>query len=213
MQLPTNIQDIILDMLTIKKCNNKISNEFCVCIKIDSKINIDPKINIENIKEEVRQWFDSKISRFNNSLSNCIYIYDYHAPDPPDYDDYDSDEINDEDEFIGNEFNFSGEFNFLVHFHINPNDPELDRESLIIINEPPVIPKISPNSILELFLEEPEYVIGIGVSGLSIKYMKDYWWHMIGRREGYGKYPSYNLLGMNGEDSSNFEWRNYPHEK
>ena len=190
MRLPTNIQEIILNMLTIKKSNDKISNEFNICIKID------PQINPNNVEDEVRNWVYSKLNTEDHQGFVFIYeVYSNQADEP-------------EDKYI--------EINFLLHYEVEHDDEEMDDDGLIIINEPPLIPQISPNSLLKKLLEEPEYVIGIGVSGTSEKWMSSRWWNMIGGHDNYMTYPSFPSFSFGGsirEQSFQFGWKNYPPEE
>ena len=91
----------------------------------------------------------------------------------------------------------------------------MDDDWLIYLAEEPEPPQLEANIILKHLVEEPEYVIGIGVSAVSSKFMAKMWWNYIGEGEEYMtksmwmRMPDGEWVGVR-ETSCNFRWKNYP---
>jgi hypothetical protein len=91
----------------------------------------------------------------------------------------------------------------------------MDNNGLIFLAEEPEPPQLEANIILEHLVEEPEYVIGIGVSAVSSKFIAKMWWNYIDDGQEYmiksmwTRIPDGEWICVR-EKSYNFGWKNYP---
>ena len=105
---------------------------------------------------------------------------------------------------------------------LNAFDSIPDKADIIIEDEKPQHNVLVSDEILELLKDRPECVTKIGVSGVSIKCMKEYWGEMISHKpnifdiagKGFMKHPMWlycNEWYDVRETSYNFGWENYRH--
>ena len=94
---------------------------------------------------------------------------------------------------------------------------EEDEDNLIILNEIPPIPTLEPERILECLVGQPDWVTGIGVSGVSRSFASCTWWSIIDGPTGFQSHPMWVKM-PNGkwftvrDRSFNFGWEDYPPE-
>lgn len=184
--LTLDIINNILAYNTIKKENNVRSNNFLIILKSGMLIN-------NRIENDIIDWISIKIQNFlikyYNELYDVNFIYDCY------------------------EYNNKNEIKILLRFYSSINNIIKDIDDIVCIQENLKI-FIHPKNILDILTNEHKYINKIGVSGISDKLMKNLWWDMINKVNGYMKYNSYciNVHGIMNlhERSADFGWVNYP---
>ena len=211
--LPEVVMDIIQKMACIKKSNGKKGNNFIIICKYKGK---DKKSTVKKIYE----WLFSCLDNIKHPAIWDGYHYQWNII----LDTYGTtDEDDDEDDPTNKENN--------VYFYIHTSNRHgcMDEEGLIYEREEEPFIEMSANYILEHIGNEPEYIVGIGISAVSNEYMAKQWWIEIGREEGYMTRPMWGRWGFlpwpqDGhalgpdkygwsdmrEKSLNFGWKNYP---
>jgi len=191
--LPTDIENIIQNMTCLRKSNNKYSRDFIIICKISQEF--------ETVKNSVEKWLISKLSNIEHPA-----VYDSEMKRQYAWnivvDVCDSDDDND------------AEIQFAIHLNWHNGVP-MDNNGLIFLAEEPEPPQLEANIILEHLVEEPEYVIGIGVSAVSSKFIAEMWWNYIDDGQEYMiksmwmRLPNGEWISVR-EKSYNFGWKNYP---
>ena len=199
--LPEVLMDEIQKIACIKKSNGKTGNNFIIICNYKGK---DKKSTIK----EIYEWLFSCLDNIKHPAIWDGYHYtweiilDTHGT---------TDEDDDEDDPTNEENN--------IYFYIHTLNRQgcMDEEGLIYVDENPPFIEMSANYILEHIGNEPEYIVGIGISAVSNEYMAKQWWIEIEGHEGYMVRPMWNrCIGDQygwstvRETSYNFGWKNYP---
>ena len=200
--LPEVLVDEIQKMACIKKSNGKKGNNFIIICKYKAR-GTKPRV------KEIYKWLFSCLDNIKHPAvwDGCQYDWNIIL-----------DTYGHEDEVTagGSEENY-------VYFYIhtsNRRDGPMDEENLIYVCEEAPIIEMSADYILEHIGNEPEYIVGIGVSAVSNEFMATEWWDIIDEQQGYMRRPMWNRWnGVPGKDdfgwssirekSFKFGWKNY----
>lgn len=179
--------------MSIVTLSNSISSrDFLIIIRVNQLDNI--------IKEYIVNWFLSKL----NNLTN-----------PAIYNNYDNDYAFN---VIVDDYIFSENENKFIEIGLHLewfNGLTMDENKIIYTN--PIEPLLlSPDLILSQLTEPSLYITMIGISGISINYMKKKWWQLLGGSDGYLIKNIYekdiidNIWKQSPDRSNTYEWCGYP---
>lgn len=201
---------------SIRKCNNKSSLDFLIIIHVNQ--------TASEVYDEVTEWVIKKsIDKISHpSIYEKDYLTDIDSIKKYSWrivsNIYNCDFENEDDEIIN-------EIWYLVHLDIQPKilfEHKKDTDGLIIEHEDYEPELLNPKLILDHFNNEPETVIGIGISGVSQKFMKELWFEICsegdiidGESQGLLTHPMWIKETNNNwittpESSNKFGWDNYP---
>ena len=158
--------------IDIRKCNNRPSLDFLIIIQLSE--------TASEVYDQVTDWvIKESLNKINHPLifekdylsdNEVIKKYSWRIVSNI----YNCDFENEDDEI-------RNEIWYLVHLDVQPKilfEHEKDTDGLIIVNEDYEPELMNPNFILEHFTNEPDMVIGIGISGVSQKFMKELWFEI-----------------------------------
>jgi hypothetical protein len=200
-ELPIDHVNIIKEMACIRKSNKKKGNNFIVVCRIKAPLN-------KVIAKEVREWLFSRLNLIQHPAvwDSCQYdwnilIDNYGTENEMEYNKDDGEQIM-----------------FLIH--TGGSHGGMDKDGLIFENEKSEYYEMSADYLLEHMGGEPEYVVGVGISAVSPKFMSEKWWDEIEGHNGFMSKPMWNKWGGGAtaatewndacEKSFNFGWKNYP---
>lgn len=213
----------------IRRSNNKEGTDFLIIVHLNE--------TAEDVSEQVSNWV---INKCLDKIEHPI-IYSTENHDDEDNDDENNDDENKDEpsttfswrivsniynnDFENEEDEIHNEIWFAVHFDNKQNilfEHKKDKEGLIIINEDIEPTVISSEFMLKHFTDEPDCVIGLGVSAVSCKFMKEIWYEIVsegklvdGEAKGHLSHPMWikksdNQWEIKSEDSNTFGWSDYP---
>jgi len=205
--LPEVLVDEIQKIACIKKSNEKKGNNFIIICKYKGK---DAKSTVK----EIYNWLFSCLDNIKHPAVWDGYQYNWNII-------LDTYGTTDEEEL---EENKNEEKMIIFYIHTSNRQGCMDEEGLIYEREEKPFIEMSANYILEHIGNEPEYIVGIGISAVSNEFMAKEWWTEIEGRRGYMSRPMWNRwAGVPGKDdfgwsniremSFNFGWNNYPPQK
>lgn len=124
----------------------------------------------------------------------------------------------------------NNEIKILIHFNKIDYINTIDKNNLIQIEKYKINDFIHPKILLDNLDNKHNFIKNINVCGIDEKLMKNLWWNMIGKNDGYMKYSSIQISGIDidniemsthfnitdnilnkRERSYNFGWDNYPY--
>ncbi len=202
--------------IDIRKSNNRSSLDFLIIIQLSE--------TASEVYDQVTDWvIKESLNKINHPLifekdylsdNEVIKKYSWRIVSNI----YNCDFENEDDEI-------RNEIWYLVHLDVQPKilfEHEKDTDGLIIDNEDYEPELMNPKFILEHFTNEPDMVIGIGISGVSQKFMKELWFEICsegdiidGECQGLLTHPMWikeinNNWITTSESSNKFGWDNYP---
>jgi len=186
-QLPMEIVNIIQEMACTRQSNKKSGRDFIICCCLKKK-------HTPGVVATIEKWLMSRLDLIKHPavFDGKKYYWNILV------------DWNEDDNLLY--------ITFLIHL----SRPPQKNPTLIIMDETYKYYEMAAEYLLEHLADEPEYVIGIGVSAVSPKYMRKEWWKTINI---IGK--GYMFSSMWGRDaqlgwyverekSRLFEWENYP---